>query len=123
MSNNLVAVYGTLKRNEGNHSIMQKSDSSYVGTTITEDRYDLHDGWGYPRVVFDGNTSKIQVEVFNVKNLEPMDRLEGHPTFFERKQIKVVGIEEPVWMYFHPPISNKTSVLEGDIVNWTGRNV
>jgi len=116
----LVAVYGTLKRNQSNYSITERCGSEFIGTGVTEDKYCMVDGWGFPRVLYDTPVSHIAVELFKIKDVSPMDDLEGHPDFFERKQIKLKGIEQKVWMYFHPPIDVLFSdnVVQKEIAKW-----
>ena len=116
---NLVAVYGTLKTGEGNHIVMERSGGKSLGKGETVENFTMYGGWGFPRVVFDGSTCPIQVEIFEIQNFEPLDSLEGHPNFVERKQVQVLSGEsvvEPLtcWMYFHPPIPSdqQTDVVE-----------
>lgn len=107
---NLVAVYGTLKRNEGNFRVTEASGADFLTSTVTKDKFTMYGGWGFPRVVFDGDTSPIKVEVFRVETFDYLDSLEGHPDFFCRKEIEVEGIEGKVWMYFHPPIDDQYNI-------------
>jgi gamma-glutamylaminecyclotransferase len=94
----LVAVYGTLKRGEGNHHWLEE-EAEYIGTTLTQEHYTMYDG-GYPKVV-EGVDYPITVEVFAVPDLEKLDQLEGHPNLFKRELVDVVGIEEKAWMYLY----------------------
>ena len=117
----LIAVYGTLKRGEGNFRVTERSNGKFVKESTTVDKYKMYGGWGFPRVVLDGNTSPIHVEVFEVDTLEHLDALEGHPDFFTRHQVKVHGVESKVWMYFHPPIPQGYEDLVVEDGYWVGR--
>lgn len=125
----LVAVYGTLKRGEGNYRVTEMCGSKFIGKAKTLHSYCMYGGWGFPRVTQDSPICPIQVEVFEVDNFDAMDSLEGHPNFFERKEIPVTfvsGRKEAdvvrAWMYFHPPIpaeGNGGVIVEDGL--WQGR--
>jgi len=121
MSNKLVAVYGTLKRGEGNFSITERCGGRFIGTARTTHSYCMYGGWGFPRVTQDAEVCPIEVEVFELDDFTEMDCLEGHPDFFERKQVQVdfydkIDDVQLAWMYFHPPVgdgSSNTVVKDG----------
>jgi len=123
----LVAVYGTLKRGYGNHRVMEMDGGTFVAEALTVQPYKMYGGYGFPRVVDELRDDNIQVtvEVFECEDVKHMDRLEGHPHFFERKEIDVyvpgMDGEEVMtaWMYFHPPISNGNAELQAN-GNWKG---
>ena len=110
----LVAVYGTLKRAYGNHRVMEQAGGVYLTTTETEKPLLMGDG-GFP-MIFEPTEElqrfavPCQVEVFRVRDLEPLDLLEGHPNFYHREQIQVVHFKEPVWLYLGPPLSDLQSI-------------
>jgi len=92
---NLVAVYGTLKKAwpagmpYGNHSAMKRAGWRYVKDSWVEFS---HINWGgFPIAKFETGTDKLlQVELYNVPRewVEwPLDSLEGHPTFYFRKEV------------------------------------
>ena len=97
----LVAVYGTLKRNQGNHRVISRMhDATYVGTSKTKDKFTMYDG-GFPMVV-EGDTSQITVEVYNVPELDGLDYLEGHPVFFRRERVEIEDLHDSLaWMYIY----------------------
>jgi gamma-glutamylaminecyclotransferase len=123
----LVAVYGTLKRGYGNHRVMQMDDGIFIAEALTVLPYKMYGGVGFPRVVEELRDDDIQVrvEVFECDEVENMDRLEGHPNFFERKEIEVYvpGMDGEelmtAWMYFHPPIGSGYGELQED-GEWVG---
>ena len=102
----LIAVYGTLKQGGSNRRVMEADNGSFVSKGTTVSKFTMFGGYGFPRVIYDGpETSNIHVEVFEVDNLDNMDRLEGHPNFFCRREIDVAledGATTKAWMYFHP---------------------
>ena len=93
----LLAVYGTLKKDSYNHGILSRSGAEYVATTVTTNKYTMYDG-GFPRVVV-GDDSQIHIEVYKIDTFQPTDRLEGHPHFYRRELVPVEGFKEHVWMY------------------------
>jgi gamma-glutamylcyclotransferase (GGCT)/AIG2-like uncharacterized protein YtfP len=72
-------TYGTLKRNHGNHHLLQAPGVEFIGNVETEPNYTLFDG-GFPVVERGGNTS-IKGELYKVTNPEVVNRvnaLEGY---------------------------------------------
>jgi gamma-glutamylcyclotransferase (GGCT)/AIG2-like uncharacterized protein YtfP len=105
---NLVAVYGTLKRGNGNYNRFL-SDSKFVGKGVTKDKYPLMIS-GLPYLIDKKGTGhNVEVEVFKVSRevMFDLDALEGHPTWYQRKQVDIVvgkGKKERVlkcWVYFN----------------------
>lgn len=96
--NSLVAVYGTLRKNNGNHQII--NDQEHLGTFITDPKYTMFTMGGFPGVLLNGD-SEIVIEVYKIDNqqsLERLDRLEGYPSFYNR-----TVIDTPygrAWMYY-----------------------
>lgn len=84
-----VFVYGSLMRGFGNHVLLQ--DQTFIGNaTVAE--FALHSLGGFPAAVpDDGNAGDIRGEVYEVDDaaLARLDRLEGHPTFYERQDVEV----------------------------------
>jgi len=100
----LVFVYGSLKRNQGNHSLLSGSD--YLGDFDTREPVFDMIGLGYFPAVLNGGDSYIRGELYEVDDdtLERLDCLEGHPRFYERQQTGVAdtttGLDSHVaWIY------------------------
>lgn len=56
---------------------------------------------GFPGIVLDGSNNTIHGEVFEVSDFAPLDRLEGTPSFYDRKIVDTsVG---KAWVYFLRP--------------------
>ena len=113
LQDNLVAVYGTLKKGYSNYH-RYLSSAKFVGSGVTKDRYPLliqglpymveHKGIGY----------NVDVDIFKVSDntLHDLDMLEGHPTWYNRKQIPIATKEGKVltcWVYFNPKQVNADS--------------
>jgi len=99
-----VAVYGTLKRGHGNHN-WYLGDSTFIGKGKTKDRYPLIVS-GLPYLIENkGQGHNVEVEVYRVSDsvLKDTDRLEGHPTWYCRKQVPIMvrGQEVMCWVYFN----------------------
>ena len=80
LQDNLIAVYGTLKKGFGNYYTYLTS-SKHLGNGKTKDKYPLVvDGLPY---LFEkkGEGYNVKVDVFKVSdaNLKNIDMLEGHP--------------------------------------------
>lgn len=92
----LVFVYGTLKFGFKNYSVMQQASGSFQREAITDPEYSMINMGGFPAVIIGGDTS-IHGEIFRVKSLKLLDRLEGYPRFYDRIEIQTpMG---PAWMY------------------------
>ena len=91
MSENIVAVYGTLKRGKTNHFIMELLSAELLGEGKTAEKYPLTTDGMLP-YLFDeaGVGHRIPVEIYRVSDtaLAVIDRFECHPKFYARKSIK-----------------------------------
>ena len=88
MSENIVAVYGTLKRGKTNHFIMELLSAELLGEGKTAEKYPLTTDGMLP-YLFDeaGVGHRIPVEIYRVSDtaLAVIDRFECHPKFYARK--------------------------------------
>ena len=91
MSENIVAVYGTLKRGKTNHFIMELLSAEFLGEGKTAEKYPLTTDGMLP-YLFDeaGVGHRIPVEIYRVSDaaLAVIDRFECHPKFYARKSTK-----------------------------------
>lgn len=104
LEDNLIAVYGTLKKGYSNYNRYLTS-SKYLGGGKTQDKYPLIIK-GLPYMIESiGQGHNVEVDVFKVSDsvLSSLDKLEGHPTWYQRKQIPVVmnGKTLICWLYFN----------------------
>ena len=116
LQDNLVAVYGTLKKGKHNYYSYLTS-SKHVGAGKTKDKYPLL-VQGIPYMVDKKGTGhNVVVDIFKVSDstLMHLDKLEGHPKWYERKQIPIKldksGSELMCWVYFNPKDIKPTDVL------------
>jgi gamma-glutamylcyclotransferase (GGCT)/AIG2-like uncharacterized protein YtfP len=89
----LVFVYGTLRRGEPNHGLLEGSQC--LGRTHTESRFTLLDLKYFPGLIRGGRTS-VAGELYAVDEwtLRKLDSLEGHPSFYRREPILLVDGRE-----------------------------
>ena len=125
LQDNLVAVYGTLKKGYNNyHSYL--TSSKFVGSGKTLNKYPLLIQ-GLPYMVDKvGVGHNVEVDVFKVSDsvLENLDRLEGHPQWYKRKEIFIKmksGKTLKCWLYFNPKDIKPTDTLHSTYVQNTFR--
>lgn len=104
LEDNLVAVYGTLKKGYSNYNHYLTS-SKFMGKGETKDKYPLVIS-GLPYLIEEkGKGHNVEVDVFKVSGgvMGQLDRLEGHPNWYRRKQIdiNVKGKVLKCWIYFN----------------------
>jgi len=105
-------VYGTLMRGESNHRLL--TGARFLGERTTEARYTLVDLGYFPALV-DGGTTAIRGESYEVddQTLAAVDRLEGHPRYYERRAVTLAAGEHAE-AYFMPVRENRQSIDCGD---------
>lgn len=107
IDNNTVKVfcYGTLKHGHSNHDLLK--GSKFLGTFETGPGYTKVIK-GLPYLIEDPNGTGCDGELYEVSalTLKMLDRLEGHPTWYERKLIKVYSTQKDfgtdAWAYIMP---------------------
>jgi len=100
---NTVFVYGTLKRGQGNHGILHNKSEFVAHARIGNEFTAYSKGIGYPFMAEVAGIGCVG-EVYQVNDevLANLDRLEGHPGYYERKVRPVVcgdGTEVLAWVY------------------------
>jgi gamma-glutamylcyclotransferase (GGCT)/AIG2-like uncharacterized protein YtfP len=77
----LLAVYGTLRKNESNWAYLLKDKSKYLGTFRTEEKYRMYGrGAGFPIVSRKNGDKSIECDVFEITDnsvLQRIHQLEG----------------------------------------------
>jgi gamma-glutamylaminecyclotransferase len=101
MKQEIVFVYGSLKKGYFNHSILK--DSEFICKAITMDSgYDMVSLGSFPAMVNNG-CYDIHGEVYSVNNntLNYLDALESNGSFYTREKIGVAPTDEntPAWLY------------------------
>lgn len=104
VEHNLVAVYGTLRKGNGNY-YHYLQDSKYIGPGYTEDKFPLVVN-GLPYLVDKkGFGHNVEVDVFKVSDevLKELDVLEGHPNWYKRRKVNIKrnGKLLKCWIYFN----------------------
>jgi gamma-glutamylcyclotransferase (GGCT)/AIG2-like uncharacterized protein YtfP len=104
LEDNLVAVYGTLKKGYNNYYNYLMS-AKYIAKGKTKEKYPLIIS-GLPYLIEDiGKGHQVEVDVFKVSDskLKDLDILEGHPKWYRRKQVDIVVGKKTLscWIYFN----------------------
>ena len=116
----LIWVYGTLKRGKGNHRFLSEGGATFLGNARTEPAFTMLHLGGFPGVVRAGKTV-VHGELYEVNDeiLGRLDRLEGHPNFYQRQQLSVVledGSTKGTEGYFLPDSwLSRAKVIEGGV--------
>lgn len=99
--NSLVFVYGTLRRDQVNHHLLQ--GARYLGHHITGPYYKMLDLGAYPGVV-KGGRIRIQGEVYEVGSRDRvrLDLLEGYPVAYSRELIPTPWGRTWIYIYRGP---------------------
>lgn len=100
-----VVVYGTLKEGNGNwRHLLDNDRCTLLGRCVVTGPYTMYSLGFFPAVVeVDGaEDGEILGEVFLVDEdtLDSLDILEGHPNWYERKQVDTPW--KKAWMYVMP---------------------
>ena len=91
----LIFTYGTLMKGCSNHRLLEHS--SFVGKAISEPVFTMLHLGGFPGIIRSGETA-ITGEVYEVDTatLKRLDRLEGHPSFYERQSLTATLEDGPI---------------------------
>jgi len=92
-----VAVYGTLRKDMGNHAIMKDAGGKPMGGFWTPPSFTMWDLTWYPAITLEGEHS-VYLEVYEVEDLHVLDTLEGYPDLYDRKRIPTPWGE--AYLYF-----------------------
>ncbi len=92
-----VAVYGSLKKGFGNHRLLERA--KMIGETFTKPEFHMGSFGAFPGIV--KGDKKVKVEVYEVDNntFKNLDRLEGYPNFYNRKE-PILENNDKAWIYF-----------------------
>lgn len=110
--NSRVFVYGTLRRDEVNHHLLD--GARYCGHHVTEPQYRMLDLGAYPGVVKHGRT-RIEGEVYEIdsQGMVELDRLEGYPVAYSRELIPTPWGR--AWIYIYRGSHKDREVIPGGI--------
>ena len=117
MNKNLIAVYGSLRKDMGNDHLL--SDSLYLGTFKSVPEFSLYSLGYYPGLKTNGNISVV-MEVYEVndKVAQRIDNLEGYnpnkpATFYDKIPIETPWGTASVYIYVND-IPKERLVESGD---------
>lgn len=96
---NLVAVYGSLRSGFSNHDLLDRGGAVQLGDDVIHGDYTMLNLGGFPGLILEGDTP-ITIEVYAVDDrvFNNLDRLEGYPTFYNRKKVGTAHGE--AWIYY-----------------------
>ena len=86
----LVFVYGTLKRGFFNNRLLQ--DAKFLAECELEGEYAMYSVNGsFPAIVEEEGGTNVHGELYEVKNINELDNLEGVPYMYNRVDAKIEG--------------------------------
>jgi gamma-glutamylaminecyclotransferase len=110
----LIFTYGTLMRDEINHGLL--ATARFVAEAHTEPCFELFDLGHFPAMSMGGQTV-VRGEVYAVddQTLVRLDRLEGHPEFYQRTPIRLAdGREVQTYLMNDVKTRRRPAILSGD---------
>lgn len=110
----LVFVYGSLRRGEYNHRLL--AGARFVEEARTPPRFELVDLGSYPALI-EGGAMAVVGEVYAVNEpmLRRLDRLEGHPEYYQRRRIRLAsGREVEAYLMDAAAVAHRPRVASGD---------
>ncbi len=111
----LVFVYGTLRKGESNHHLLESSE--YLGHYETEDDYTLYDVGPYPALVPGSKAISGEVYLIDDHTLQQLDILEDVPVEYRRETINTPY--GTAWIYLYQDDSSLS--VEVDSGDWSQR--
>ncbi len=115
-----VLVYGTLRRGQGNHTLI--GEAPLIRTVTLSEGYCMVDLGHFPGLVRCDTRDQVTLELYEVSNsaLRDMDWLEGHPDYYERVEVELE--DGAAWVYVLPGEYLSRPVIEcGDWVQHAER--
>lgn len=121
MNKHYVFVYGSLKKNFCNHSVINDSSTELIkffATTVRSD-FGMVSFGGFPGVYQTDNSEiskHVSGQVFCVsdKTLDRLDMLESNGRFYIRELVSIKGMIEPCWMYVLAPARVRRTDFENE---------
>jgi gamma-glutamylaminecyclotransferase len=110
----LVFVYGTLRQDEVNHDLL--AQARFVAEGRTEPSFELFDLGSVPAMSTGGETAVLgEVYAVDDATLARLDRLEGHPSFYQRTQIRLDdGHEVETYLMDRARMRGRAPIASGD---------
>lgn len=102
----LVFVYGTLKKGQrANHRLGENARLVGTGRSLTV--YEMFGG-SFPMILYATDGRPVLGEVYEIEKntLDDLDRYEGYPSFYNRRQIYIQLLDHDrlvqAWIYYIP---------------------
>lgn len=116
---NKVAVYGSLRKNMGNHGFLV--NAKHLSTEEIKG-FRMYSLGGFPAVLYNGGQNTVTVEVYEVDDdtFESLDMLEGYPRFYDRDEVDTS--QGSAWIYYHHTPPSDVIVDSGDWVEFAGKD-
>ena len=110
----LIFTYGTLMRDEINHGLL--STARFVAEAHTAPCFELYDLGHFPAMSTGGQTVvRGEVYVVDDQTLVRLDRLEGHPEFYQRTPIRLAdGREVQTYLMNDARTRRRPAISSGD---------
>jgi len=100
MKTTRIFTYGTLMTGQPNHRLL--AGAKMLGEARTRPEFNLVDLGPFPGMATGGTTAVIgEVYEVNMETLAALDRLEGHPRFYQRTAIRLSNGQR-VATYIYP---------------------
>jgi len=111
-------TYGTFRRGECRHYILQKFVKEFSGITTTAPKYRLVNLGSFPGIL-EGGTNHIVGEVYYIEDdaLPMLDMIESHPSFFLRTNIELSDGSTAIAYIFPHNVESNKDISSGDWVN------
>ena len=117
----VVAVYGSLKRGYGNYPTMERANGKFITEAVSTFNVDM-DGRSFPYINLNKDGYPMRVEIFEVEDIEPIDWLEGHPSFYKRELKEFKGEDNKTyeaWVYIlQDYVEHNEDLLKGEVYEW-----
>jgi gamma-glutamylcyclotransferase (GGCT)/AIG2-like uncharacterized protein YtfP len=110
-------VYGSLLSGLGNHAVLEGAQRLATGKPIrTAPKYRLYSLGSFPGLVEGGTTAVLgELYVVDAATLARLDRLEGHPHFYERSWVSLnTGLRVQSYLLRAERVWSEVEVVSGD---------
>ena len=108
-----VAVYGTLKKGRGNHQVMERAGGKLLGEDVVAASIYRYCA-GFPAISLEPRHG-VLIEVYEITDINPLDRLEGYPRFYNRSVIDTTYGKAWVYHMDDAELNGKYDLIESGV--------